>query len=489
MAALTYTAQKYKYFDLTVEYRYAGSGNPWPLVVFNQQNITPEMFYRSDNVTNPTYSEDPIAVSPNYAGSIRVFGKKASDSKTMSSQMDADSSPQWHKMKISVTPGNIYAAVYDKDGKLALELTTPLDESYQGGYITLMQNGVSHFKNISIKETHFTVVDMKQNEDSEIVVDLDETEASKTILVSTGTKRLYDLKSISAVSENGISYKVSLFTTDTYKIENAHALRLKVVYQKRKLDYDPEYTLKYYFDWEEELEEFTASRTPHPDDTALEAVNTKDRWKISGGILSKPEIDYTGTTKTTAYFADTNILMLKDMKFRNFELTVQYMHGKSGGYSCGVIFGIQDPEVFCNNKDGGIFVTVEADARATLYGKSLRNSDVRIIPGDGVTNLPGYPKWDTTQIHTMKIRVLDGRVELVVDDANADNPVIGIIPKDYYGYIALAVGNNKGWYDNLTIQPLDEWGNKISLAENEKQSAFNPEDIETDTWEDNSEWE
>jgi hypothetical protein len=165
------------------------------------------------------------------------------------------------------------------------------------------------------------------------------------------------------------------------------------------------------------------------------------------------------------------------------------MHGKSGGYSCGVIFGIQDPEVFCNNKDGGIFVTVEADARATLYGKSLRNSDVRIIPGDGVTNLPGYPKWDTTQIHTMKIRVLDGRVELVVDDANADNPVIGIIPKDYYGYIALAVGNNKGWYDNLTIQPLDEWGNKISLAENEKQSAFNPEDIETDTWEDNSEWE
>ena len=403
--------------------------------------------------------------------------------------MDANSSPQWHKMKISVTPGNIYAAVYDKDGKLALELTTPLDESYQGGYITLMQNGVSHFKNISIKETHFTVVDMKQNEDSEIVVDLDETEASKTILVSTGTKRLYDLKSISAVSENGISYKVSLFATDTYKIENAHALRLKVVYQKRKLDYAPEYTLKYYFDWEEELEEFTASRTPHPDDTALEAVNTKDRWKISGGILSKPEIDYTGTTKTTAYFADTNILMLKDMKFRNFELTVQYMHGKSGGYSCGVIFGIQDPEVFCNNKDGGIFVTVEADARATLYGKSLRNSDVRIIPGDGVTNLPGYPKWDTTQIHTMKIRVLDGRVELVVDDANADNPVIGIIPKDYYGYIALAVGNNKGWYDNLTIQPLDEWGNKISLAENEKQSAFNPEDIETDTWEDNSEWE
>ena len=150
MAALTYTPQKYKYFELTVEYKYAAKDNPWPLVVFNQQNITPEMFYRSDNVTNPTYSEDPIAVSPNYAGSIRIFGKKASGTQTISKNMDADNSPQWHKMKITVTPGNIYAAVYDDDGSLALEWNAALDESYQGGYITLMQNGVSHFKNIAI---------------------------------------------------------------------------------------------------------------------------------------------------------------------------------------------------------------------------------------------------------------------------------------------------------------------------------------------------
>ena len=130
---------------------------------------------------------------------------------------------------------------------------------------------------------------------------------------------------------------------------------------------------------------------------------------------------------------------------------------------------------------------VEADARATLYGKSLRNADVQLRPGEGLTNIPGYPKWDTTQVHTMKIKVLDGKVEMFIDDVQ--EPVVGMIPKDYYGYIALAVGNNKGWFDNLTIQPLDEWGNKISLAENEKQSEFSGEDIETDTWTDNSEWD
>jgi len=491
MAALTYTAQKYKYFDLTVEYKFAGSGNPWPLVTFNQQNITPELFYRaSEYITNPVGSEEPIAVSPNYAGSIRVFGKKASDSITMSPQMDSDSSPQWHKMKISVTPGSIYVAVYDKDGNLALELTTALDESYEGGYITLMQNGVSHFKNISITETAFSVINMEQREDSEVIVsDLDETQIGNTILISTKSKRWYDFKSVSAVSERGISYKISKFSTDSYKIESTEPLKLTVTYQKRELDYDPEYTLKYYFDWEEELEDFAASRTSHPDEAALEKVEVADIWKITDNILSKPEIDYSGTTQTGSYFADTNILMLKDIKFRNFELTLQYKHGKSGGYAGGIIFGIQDPDVFCNEADGGVFAMVESDARATLYGKSLRNADLRIIPGDGVTNLPGYPKWDTTQIHTMKLKVLDGRVEMIVDGANINDPAIGVLPKNYYGHIALAVANNKGWFDNLTIEPLDEWGNKITLAENEMQSVFNPDDIETDVWVDNSEWE
>jgi hypothetical protein len=78
---------------------------------------------------------------------------------------------------------------------------------------------------------------------------------------------------------------------------------------------------------------------------------------------------------------------------------------------------------------------------------------------------------------------------MIVDGANINDPAIGVLPKNYYGHIALAVANNKGWFDNLTIEPLDEWGNKITLAENEMQSVFNPDDIETDVWVDNSEWE
>ena len=487
MAALTYTARKYKYFKLTIDYKFNGKDVPWPVVTFNQQSLTPEMFYFTNSqITNPTYSEDVIGVVPQFEGHLRIYGKLASAKKNIATQMDEKGSPQWHKLEITVLPGSVYTAVYDKDGNLALELTSDLEESYEGGYIALMQNGVSLIKNVSI--IGYEHISMEQNEDSEVtVIDLDEIKTNKTLLVSTKSKRWYDFKSISAVSEKGISYKISEFGTNLYKIESTKPIRLTVTYQKRELDYNPEYELKYYFDWQEELEDFSALRTPHPDEATLENVEVSDIWKISNNILSKPNIDVSDTSKASSAFADMNVLMLDDIKFRNFELTLQYKHGKTSGYAGGVIFGINDPNMFCNEKDGGIFAMVEADARATLYGKSLRNADVQLRPGEGLTNIPGYPKWDTTQVHTMKIKVLDGKVEMFIDDVQ--EPVVGMIPKDYYGYIALAVGNNKGWFDNLTIQPLDEWGNKISLAENEKQSEFSGEDIETDTWTDNSEWD
>ncbi|MBO5020177.1 MAG: hypothetical protein J6D52_05890 [Clostridia bacterium] len=495
MGALTYTAQKYKYFTMSVEYKYGKKNDsdtnfknyPRPIITFNQQTTNPQMFYKTSTaVTDPTYSEEPIGVFFEYEGSINVSGKRTgTERKAANSEIvGAD----WHKAELTVTPGKVYVVIYNDDGTVANEHTVTLSQDYEGGYISLMQNGLNFFRNISI--TEFEVVDMAQKEDVGVdVVDLDETQIGNTILVSTKTKRGYDFKSVSAVSENGVAYKISEFDTDLYKIEAAKPSRLTVTYEKRELDYDPEYTLKYYFDWEEELGDFTATRSPLAEKDTLEKVEVSDIWKITDNVLTKPNIDYTGTTQTGRLFADTNILMLKDIKFRNFELTLQYKHGKSGGYAGGIIFGIKDPAVFCNEADGGVFAMVESDARATLYGKSLRNADIRIIPGDGVTNLPGYPKWDTKMVHFMKLRVLDGKVEMIVDGANIDDPAIGVLPKDYYGYIALAVANNKGWFDNLTIQPLDEWGNKITLAENEKQSSFNPEDIETDTWIDNSEWE
>lgn len=153
MGALTYTAQKYKYFTMTIEYKYEESSYPRPIITFNQQNTTPEMFYKTSTaVPNPSYSEDPIGVFFEYEGSINISGKKTGTSRKGTTALVGT---EWHKAQITVTPGNIYVAVYNTDGTVAVENNSSLSADYQGGYISLMQNGVSFFRNISITKLDY----------------------------------------------------------------------------------------------------------------------------------------------------------------------------------------------------------------------------------------------------------------------------------------------------------------------------------------------
>ena len=408
---------------------------------------------------------------------------------TGASNVNAFDTTDWHTMKISVVPGMVEVILYDNDGNPVSTTNAILSDEYEGGYVSLMM-GVpySFFRNFSI--TEYEYLDMSQTESSdEISTKLTKKQCKKPIIVKATPKRLYDFESISPDEESGAEYEIKNITSDIYLIEEAKPSVLTVKYAERKLDYDPEYTLKYYFDWEEDLNDFVAYRTPNPTDSPIESASLSDIWKIRNGILQKPVIDFTGTDKTSDPWSDFNILMLNTYQFRNFELTVQYKHGRKGGFACGVIFGIEDPTYFIDQEEGGIFAAVESDARGLLNGKSIRNRNdlLRIMPGQGFTNLPGYPQYDTTQIHTMKLKVIEGRAYMYIDDI--EEPVTAIIPKDYYGNIALAVGNNLGWFDNLTIQPLNEWGEKVTLAESELYYLYNSEDVETDSWSgDNSEW-
>lgn len=490
MGALTYTAQKYKYFTMTVDYKFGGRNNVWPAISFGQSEATPEMFYApiaySDVQSNPKeVGNDAIGVYVQYEGYVNIAGKNA----TGASNVNAYDTTDWHTMRISVVPGMVEVILYDNDGNPVSTATAILSDDYEGGYVSLMM-GVpySFFRNFSI--TEYEYLDMTQTEDSdEISTTLTKNQCKHPIVVKANPKRLYDFESILPDEESNISYEIKNVTSNIYLIENPRPSVLTVKYAKRKLDYDPEYQLKYYFDWEEDLNDFVAYRTPNPADNAIEKANLNEIWKIRNGILQKPVIDFIGTDKTNDPWSDFNILMLNTYKFRNFELTVQYKHGRKGGFACGVIFGIQAPTFFTDVEQGGIFAAVESDARGLLQGKSIRNRDSlnRIMPGEGSTNLPGYPKYDTNEIHTMRIKVLEGRAYMYID--NIEQPVTAIIPKDFYGNIALAVGNNLAWFDNLTIQPLNEWGEKVTLAESKSHYKYDSEDIEMNSWNgDTNEW-
>lgn len=147
MAALTYTAKQYKYFTLSVDYELADLGSPWPIITFGQPNTTPEMFYKTTNVlSNPTGGDSAIAVYPETEGSLNIAGKHVVGGRKAATAFT--NRKEYHNLTITVTPGQVTAAV---DGNV-VEYSSQLSSEYNGGYISLMIGcSYSFFRNLSIK--------------------------------------------------------------------------------------------------------------------------------------------------------------------------------------------------------------------------------------------------------------------------------------------------------------------------------------------------
>ncbi len=147
MAALTYTAKQYKYFTLSVDYELADPGSPWPIITFGQPNTTPEMFYKTTNVlSNPTGGDSAIAVYPETEGSLNIAGKHVVGGRKAATAFT--NRKEYHNLTITVTPGQVTAAV---DGNV-VEYSSRLSSEYNGGYISLMIGcSYSFFRNLSIK--------------------------------------------------------------------------------------------------------------------------------------------------------------------------------------------------------------------------------------------------------------------------------------------------------------------------------------------------
>lgn len=155
MAALTYTAKQYKYFTLSVDYELADPGSPWPIITFGQPNTTPEMFYKTTNaLSNPTGGDSAIAVYPETEGSLNIGGKHVVGGRKAATAFT--DRKEYHNLTITVTPGQVTAAV---DGNV-VEYSSQLSSEYNGGYISLMIGcSYSFFRNLSIKSLDTGSVD------------------------------------------------------------------------------------------------------------------------------------------------------------------------------------------------------------------------------------------------------------------------------------------------------------------------------------------
>lgn len=485
MAALTYGAKQYKYFTLSIDYTVYTPGVPWPVISFGQPETTPEMFYHKANaIENPAGGDSAIGLWPELEGSLNITGANV-EKKRVSSDKYTDMK-QWHTLTLTVMPGEVTVSI---DGG-AVELTAELSSRYEGGYIALMLgHSYSRYKNISI--TDYTYLDAVQNSgEEEVAFDFAEGEGVKPVLLNIKPARWYEFDTINVVTADGSEAQINEIKSGFYMIGGATLSSITVKYKKKALDYDPLYAVRYYFDWEEELGDFTALNSENALNTDFTAINAGDRWTVNNGLLK-----ISGAT-----VSDSNLLLIGNRKFRNFELTLEYKHGSNRGFMGGPVFGITDTSKYCTKAGGGIWTMIEADARAMARGLDVKNisddgrwpSSFEYLIKPWIPNIENYPsqgdKNFNNYTHKLKLRVVEGKAEMWVDDTK--DPLTMLIPRDYAGYVGIGVTNNSCSYDNLKIQPLNEFGKPITLEESDRLiENFSLENVEADPWDgDTSEW-
>ena len=485
MAALTYGAKQYKYFTLSIDYTVYTPGVPWPVISFGQPETTPEMFYHKANaIENPTGGDSAIGLWPELEGSLNITGANV-EKKRVSSDKYTDMK-QWHTLTLTVMPGEVTVSI---DGG-AVELTAELSSRYEGGYIALMLgHSYSRYKNISI--TDYTYLDAVQNSgEEEVAFDFAEGEGVKPVLLNIKPARWYEFDTINVVTADGSEAQINEIKSGFYMIGGATLSSITVKYKKKALDYDPLYAVRYYFDWEEELGDFTALNSENALNPDFTAINAGDRWTVNNGLLK-----ISGAT-----VSDSNLLLIGNRKFRNFELTLEYKHGSNRGFMGGPVFGITDTSKYCTKAGGGIWTMIEADARAMARGLDVKNisddgrwpSSFEYLIKPWIPNIENYPsqgdKNFNNYTHKLKLRVVEGKAEMWVDDTK--DPLTMLIPRDYAGYVGIGVTNNSCSYDNLKIQPLNEFGKPITLEESDRLiENFSLENVEADPWDgDTSEW-
>lgn len=485
MAALTYGAKQYKYFTLSIDYTVYTPGVPWPVISFGQPETTPEMFYHKANaIENPAGGDSAIGLWPELEGSLNITGANV-EKKRVSSDKYTDMK-QWHTLTLTVMPGEVTVSI---DGG-AVELTAELSSRYEGGYIALMLgHSYSRYKNISI--TDYTYLDAVQNSgEEEVAFDFAEGEGVKPVLLNIKPARWYEFDTINVVTADGSEAQINEIKSGFYMIGGATLSSITVKYKKKALDYDPLYAVRYYFDWEEELGDFTTLNSENALNTDFTAINAGDRWTVNNGLLK-----ISGAT-----VSDSNLLLIGNRKFRNFELTLEYKHGSNRGFMGGPVFGITDTSKYCTKAGGGIWTMIEADARAMARGLDVKNisddgrwpSSFEYLIKPWIPNIENYPsqgdKIFNNYTHKLKLRVVEGKAEMWVDDTK--DPLTMLIPRDYAGYVGIGVTNNSCSYDNLKIQPLNEFGKPITLEESDRLiENFSLENVEADPWDgDTSEW-
>ncbi len=503
--------QKYTNFILEVDFKC--DGEHWNVVGFGAQATDVSNVYWNQKGGGYTYSVYPSGSATLHGYSealgtadILAHGGRFFDPYKAGGEM--------HHLKMVVSNGEAYLFVDD--------FTTPhqvtLPEEYNGGYIYLATNATGcYFDNLKITDLDAKALTMESvvNPPADMVVD----RAAGDVLTLPSTLDMVDANGCVypvPVKWESADYDSSKNGVYTFKAVGnlanatfADALIVEMQVENRiGNDYDADYTVKYYLDHTNDLDNFLChysmyekSVDPETGKVELDANDQPVmRWSADIGELRKVEAkDYwtaNGTNgATTTYigaggtynernkFRSVSSMILKDLNLVNFRLEIDFTHGSNFWYPY-VLVGVQDPSKYLGTV--GFFASGVSQFR---YDTSLGGGVYTYLEREGVVNIHGgladiiqhmrYSKdyggattlqeYSYGQQHHLTLTVLEGVLTVQVDDSALYS--VKISDEALGGYIGFAGCGNGAGFKNLAVTALDPYGNEVPLSSAERGFA------------------
>lgn len=421
-----------------------------------------------------------------------------------------------HHYRIVVSDGYGYFFCDDNADPWIVEL----DADYNGGYITLGLNDSSHtIDNLKIvdldaKEIELTTV---KTQVEDITIDRAKgegiTSMPKVVLAADSKGNEYPVLTSWKNSEYR-SYKDGTFDfnaefTGLHNMKLASSIAAKVrVVNSVNGDFDPDTTIKYYFDHENDLLDFTAyyseqqekagfwEKDPTSTDywTGYEGELVKanavtDKWKISDGKLMTSYSYNPGTYSGASFAKGASTMILNDLNLLNFEIQVDFKQGNNFWYNA-VAIGVNDPTKFIascyqginarpdgydtgvkNNKDSGAgtLVFLEQEGNVNFRG-GVDTGDGMVRFTEDLNGVRFADYYDKKVSHHLTITVLNGIVMLRVDDSK-DTYVSGLTASSVGGLVGLSAYGNLGSFDNFQVTAIDGKMNPTPLDTAERGTA------------------
>ena len=265
---------------------------------------------------------------------------------------------------------------------------------------------------------------------------------------------------------------------------------------ENRIDYNPETTVKFYFDNMKSVEKLHFAYAENALD-GMQPAEAAQHWLCSGTLRRKYE---NFTSASTPYDRSNDYLKVAAATytghvFHNFELHVDYTQGIDSYYWAMIGFGQTELNQFAFTRDeddnitmnpnGGLYAYVEREGRSVYWGNadSADNDEVgRIRPR--ISNLKDYIGREP---HHMRLVMLNGIVTMYIDDQEI-NLKARVPSQAQTGYISLISVNNDSQYDNLSITPLDFEGNPVPLSEAHRYLSGGAGQEDAGTWQPDEEW-